>query len=172
MGHLPALYAIVAHFDVSGNGTLGPEDGPPFEIQVTGYSWGAWTAVEMSHLLNDSIRTALFQDLILAPNMFRFRMGLVDPVTSGGRSLTYVGAPNSVKPYDPVTSYVEWGVNYYQTKGCSGCAWPIPGFFFKGRSVSGANMTNHDKSSDYSSDHAHTRIVTDWGTTVAHATFQ
>ncbi len=181
-----AVEDIIDHFDDNSDNKLDDQDCPPFDLRITGYSWGAYTALELAHHLELSK-----PHLIKEKDYFKIRLGLVDPVATGRKSKLegFIGDP----PLTPSTtqadldlyyaisdereersilskpSNVVWNTNYYQTLGCNNCVPLVPGFIFKGTSVPGLN--NNNKNADLSASDAHTRIVQIYGNTVRHNTF-
>src|SRR4051795_12542042 len=48
---LGALRLIRRYFDLNGDGRLGSADAPPFDLRITGYSFGGWSALQVVHAL-------------------------------------------------------------------------------------------------------------------------
>jgi hypothetical protein len=131
---------IEKYFDINGDGKLDEKDCPPFKLNMTGYSWGAWSVLEIAHGYHRSHK-----------DKFEIRMGLVDPVSTLRSSSTclewrWTGVPGKnrrrkcVKWSAPVASKPEnvvYGINYYQTMGGAGN--PADGLFV-GSSVPGMDI--------------------------------
>lgn len=131
---------IKKYFDINGDGKLDEKDCPPFKLNMTGYSWGAWSVLEIAHEYHRSHE-----------DKFEIRMGLVDPVATGRSQATCLewkstGAPGKnqkrkcVKWSAPTASKPEnvvYGINYFQTMGGAGT---LANGLFVGSSVPGMDI--------------------------------
>lgn len=165
-----AIRDVIRYFDINNDGKLNDNDCPPFDLRITGYSWGAISALKMVSSLNRS--TSVNND-----NDFKIRMGLIDPVPSARN--TTIG-PNNYGPRRSQLSggssflkrerNVVWANNYYQSLGCPECTLLLPGFVFVGIPING--FMNTDFAVMYENDpYAHISIVRDHGQNMATQTF-
>ncbi len=132
---------IENYFDLNSDGDLDEKDCPPFKLNMTGYSWGAWSVLEIAHEYDSEY-----------PALFEIRMGLVDPVSTLRQKKVclkreWKGVPGKGRKYEcvewsaPVLSRpgnVVYGLNYYQTMGGGGSI--LPDGVFVGASVSGFDV--------------------------------
>ncbi|HEX8916433.1 MAG TPA: hypothetical protein VF796_29045 [Humisphaera sp.] len=65
---LGAARLVRQYFDLDGDGRASAADRPPFDLRVTGYSYGGWSALQLLHTLGPLGRS------------IQVRIGLVDPV--------------------------------------------------------------------------------------------
>jgi len=107
---------------------------------MTGYSWGAWSVLEIAHGYHRSHE-----------DKFEIRMGLVDPVSTLRSNRTclkwkWTGVPGKnrkrkcVKWSAPIASKPEnvvYGINYYQTMGGAGT---LADGLFVGSSIPGMDI--------------------------------
>ena len=115
-----AVLALRHELDV-----LGPL--PRLDLKVVGYSWGAWTAIDLVTL---ALQRPAFIHAALADADLRITLGTLDPV---GTFRLPVRIPDDPR----ITAY-----NVYQRNGCyRGC--PGPGTWFAGRALEGA-VENRD----------------------------
>jgi RHS repeat-associated protein len=91
------------------------------DIRITGYSWGAWTAVQLAHKINTTDKIKSYGIIHRS-----VRLGLLDPVD------TLRWGSGSISPN------VYFALNIYQKNGCHGRRCPGPSFWYKGRSIGGA----------------------------------
>ncbi len=152
-----AKKTINAYFDIDGDGRLTSKDCPPFKLGITGYSWGAWTALQLAHGLGKD---------------FEIRMGLVDPIDTL-RSDRPVKRKRRFSPRGPKYKYVSDGarfaskppnvvsaVNYYQTLGCSKSC-PGSSEWYRSQPIQGFDM-NADMSIALDKSNAHVIIGYKW----------
>jgi hypothetical protein len=137
---------------------------PRFDLRITGYSFGGWSALQLAHSLG---------------SRFRVRLGLIDPVCTfrvrrlwkltpwPGIGIVYAGKPANA----------ELAVNVFQTKGLiarlnhgAGARLPYPANWFASQAISG--FENIDKSDEVSFEAGHVEIAERYGRAVAHRTFQ
>ena len=176
---LGALRLIRRYFDLDGDGRLTPADGPPFDLRVTGYSFGAWSALQVVHALAPLGRH------------FRVRLGLVDPVNTfrsprgwrlalrvlpvaAGRGLPVLW-PAAGPAYLSRPPHVVWAACYFQTKGLIarvngvGRRLPFRAKWFASQPVPG--FVNHDKSDEVTAEAGHVEIAERYGRRLAAETF-
>lgn len=140
--------AVIEAFDRNKDGIIDEKDCPPFDLRVTGYSWGGWTAIQLAHRLATS-------DDIRDKKQFTIRLGLLDPVSTA--RTTRIGyppdaprgaaakRPEDTRPrYADLPSIVTSALDIYQVNGCEDCI----GFsgWFIGNPVSGTGVYNLDVS--------------------------
>lgn len=174
-----ALRLIRRYFDLDGDGRLTAADAPPFDLRVAGYSFGAWTALQVVHALGP------------VGHRFRVRLGLVDPVNTfrsprawrvaarvlplfAGRGLLFP-LPAAGPAYASKPPHVVWAESYYQTKGLIarvngvGRRLPFRAKWFSSRPVPG--FVNHDKSAEVSEAAGHVEIAEKYARRLAADTF-
>ena len=159
LGYRAAMKYIEKYFDMNDNGKLDEKDCPPFKLNITGYSWGAWTALQIAHVYHHNHK-----------GKFEIRMGLVDPVATlrhkrtclewgirlstlgGWEDICVKWAQTATKPGN-----VVYGINYYQTMGGAGT---IADGAFVGSSLPGMDVnTKLDESHDFREGFAHVDIM-------------
>jgi len=162
---------VEAYFDISGDGKLSAKDCPPFKLNMTGYSWGAWSVLQIAHSYARSHK-----------GQFKIRMGLVDPVSTmrserpclEWKWVTHNGGKTRVKKCvkrGGLTATrpenVVFGINYYQTTGGAGTLadWPFVGMPVQGMHVNEEVKNLHEG-------FGHTEIMEKLGTQIAEVIFQ
>ena len=174
-----ALRLVRRYFDLDGDGRLSAADGPPFDLRITGYSFGAWSALQVAHALDRAGRR------------FRVRLGLMDPVNTfrpgrawrvAARVLPLVAGrgvplwlPVAGPAYASRPACAAWAESYYQTKGLIarvngvGPRLPFRARWFASRPIPG--FVNHDMSAEVSASAGHVEIAERYGRALSMATF-
>jgi hypothetical protein len=176
---LGALTHIRQYFDINDDGRLSATDGPPFDLRMTGYSFGGWSALQVVHAL--------------APfgQHFHIRLGLVDPVSTFRPRWGLRLAPSLLKVSDRLSvpwlavsrgpvfgsrpPYVVWAENYFQTKGLiprfNGDGFRLPFWpkWFASQAIEG--FANHDVSAEVTEGGGHVEIAERYAQRVARETF-
>jgi RHS repeat-associated protein len=125
---------IIDYFDRNNDNKLDKRDCIPFKLNVTGYSWGAWSLLELMHEFSQTY-----------DGMFEVRMGLIDPVGTLRKKCTkkhlrgICDCPAQGNQYAVTRKpkNVVYGENYYQTLGGAGTVFSSK---FVGSSVNGMDV--------------------------------
>lgn len=170
-----ALRFVRRYFDINHDGRLTGADGPPFDLRITGYSFGGWSALQLVQIL--CARSAPFQ----------IRIGLVDPVNTfrprwpfevlPWRTILGVPVPFLKRglAYASRPQQVVWAENYLQTKGLiaryngTGFRLPMRASWFASQPIEG--FINHDVSAEVSDEGGHVDIAEKFAERVATQTF-
>jgi len=78
-----AEQAIITAFDKNGDGKLDCNDSPPFVLDIVGYSWGGWSALDVANNLNHN-GGGLFKNI----SDLQINIGVIDPVSTLRSSIT------------------------------------------------------------------------------------
>jgi hypothetical protein len=171
-----ALRLVRRHF---GLGTRLAPAAPPFDLRITGYSFGGWSALQLAHALAPLARH------------LRIRVGLVDPVgTFRFRRVYRLAltpwriAPARVLPlpalsggpaYASRPAGVDFAVSYFQAKGLiaryngDGFRLPFRARWFASQPVEG--FENHDVTAEVTAGGGHVEIAEKYAALVARQTF-
>lgn len=174
-----ALRLVRRYFDLDRDGRLTAADGPPFDLRVTGYSFGGWTALRLVHALAPVGR------------LFRVRLGLCDPVSTFRPASTWRVVPRTLRVgrrlavpwlglgrgplYASRPPWVAWGVNVFQTKGLiarlngDGPRLPYRAKWFASRPIDG--LDNRDVSAEVTDGTGHIDVAELYARRVADETF-
>lgn len=128
---------IITYFDKNKDGKLTNADVPPFKVRMVGYSWGAWSALQIAHMIAKS-------DKIEDKSMIELAIGTIDPVSNGRDKYTGF-LPFMGEKYNeskPAGIKIKKSLNYYQTNGIENG----PNTLFKGSKVTWAENGNQDAS--------------------------
>ncbi|MDB5297904.1 MAG: hypothetical protein JWO31_3887 [Phycisphaerales bacterium] len=144
-----------------------------FDLRITGYSFGGWSALQLAHALAPFGRR------------LRVRIGLVDPVGTFRPARAWrVGLGKGVAPWWPVGGaayatrppHVVWAENVYETHGLvartnggTGRRKPYPARWFASGPVAG--FDNRDVTAEVSTAAGHIEVLERYGQAVAAATF-
>jgi len=136
---------------------------PPYDLRITGYSFGAWSALQLSHGLS---------------GRYRIRLGLVDPIHTfriramlGGLKWPLVRTAYARRPHNTVLA-----LNVYQTKGLiarldhgHGRRLPYSPRWFASMPILG--FENIDRSAEVSYEAGHVEVAEKYAAEVAGRTF-
>ena len=128
------------------------------KLNIKGYSYGAWTALQLTHWLAHHY-----------PDCFEIRIGTIDPVnTARGKTICveteFINTQNASIEHcilhsvvNSRASNVVYGINYYQTDGGGGTPFGIGASLFIGSPVTGFDI--NQKETGLPENYAHTSIL-------------
>lgn len=134
----------------------------PADLRITGYSFGAWSALQLAHRLG---------------SRFRIRLGLVDPVCTFRFRGEIRLLPLPIRAvYARRPTNVVFAINVYQTKGLiarfdhgRGMRMPYPANWFASQPIEG--FENVDRSSEVTYEGGHVEVAEKFAVQVAGETF-